>query len=112
MALAQIGREVYDADKLEAFVTAKATELLASMARDDAREANGMGRRIAAEETADQIETVVYTAIMDSGVCGVCEDRDGDEYGPEDMGQAPNPDCEGALYAGCRCAELIVYAKG
>jgi hypothetical protein len=112
VALDVIGKEgVADASALEAFVVAKAEELLKGMAREDAREANGLGRLQAAEETKDEIEAVVYTAIMDNGVCETCEAQDGDEYGPDEMGQAPNPDCEGALYAGCRCAEVIIYQK-
>jgi hypothetical protein len=112
MALSELGRGAYDADTLEAFVTLKAESLLVAMAREDAREAVGIGRLLAQEDTKGDIESVVYTAILDSNVCDVCESRDGDEYGPADMGQAPNPDCEGALYAGCRCAEIILYRKG
>jgi hypothetical protein len=112
VALEQIGRDAYDADLLEAFVVSKSEELLKTMAREDAREANGLGRLMAAEDTKADIESVMYTAIMDNGVCSVCQDQDGDEYGPDDMGKAPNPNCEGALYAGCRCAELIIYKKG
>lgn len=112
MALTQIGRGIADPVTLETFVTAAAEALLKTMARDDAREANGMGRRIAAEDTAADIESVVYTAIMDSGVCEECEALDGNEYGPDELGQAPNPNCLGALYAGCRCAEVIIYKKG
>jgi hypothetical protein len=112
MAYDQIGRDVYDPDKLEEFVRATAEQIVKQTAMSDAREANGVGRILAAEDTAGDIESVVYTAVMDNGVCDVCEGQDGDEYGPDEMGQAPNPDCEGALWAGCRCAEIIIYRKG
>lgn len=113
MAMSQLGRGIaVDSAAIEKFVVSTTEKLLEEISRDDAREANAAGRRIAAEDTANEIESVVYTAILDTNVCDSCEELDGDEYGPEEMGKAPNPDCEGALYAGCRCAELIIYKKG
>lgn len=112
MALKQLGRGLApDSETIETFVKSTVEKVLEEIAREDAREANAAGRRMAAEDTANEIESVVYTAILDTNVCESCEELDGEEYGPDEIGKAPNPDCSGAPYAGCRCAEVIIYRK-
>jgi len=117
MAMSQIGRGVDDSETLEQVVSATVEKYLIGVARGEAREGIAVGRLLAAKDTADEIESVVYSALLDTECCDVCFEADqGDPYGPEGLGSAPNPDCIGDQYSEngivCRCVELIIYQKG
>jgi phage gp29-like protein len=58
---------------------------------------------------ADEISSCIYSALLDLNTCGPCADADGAEGAtPDDIPDAPNPDCEGGDL--CRC--VIVYVFG
>jgi hypothetical protein len=66
------------------------------------------GRTDQGAAMSDQVSSVFYSAVMDSGTCGPCMARDGQEM---DMGSVdsmvPNPDCEGGDR--CRCEAVFVF---
>lgn len=99
--LSDVATEAQVASALKA-LSDKATR---SMIFQTVVEAFGLGRRLQAEDSADQIESMTYSALMDANVCDVCEALDGQE-GPVDDPelQTPNPNCLGELHGNtCRC---------
>ena len=74
-----------------------------------------LGRADQAKDMRGSIANAIYSAILDSNTCDVCESRDGDESTDIDeaAGWTPNPDCEGAAYdRECRCLTLFEYDQG
>lgn len=56
----------------------------------------------------DEIGSVFYAAVLDSGTCGPCEARDGEEIDADQVASMiPNPDCEGGDR--CRCQPVYVF---
>lgn len=112
LGISQVARGAADAETLEAVITDAAEKTLLSVAVEAAREAIAVGRFLAISDMSDEIETLVYTAILDDRVCEVCSAKDGEEYPVSEAGQAPNPDCYGEVYGNvCRCAEIAVFRK-
>lgn len=72
-------------------------------------EAFALGRKIEADEFADDIQRVQYSALLDENTCNICEDLDGTVGRLDDRRlQTPNPDCVGEKYGNtCRC--ILVY---
>jgi len=67
------------------------------------------GREDEAAERKDEWDNVQYSAILDAATCEFCEDADGMEAdNPDDLPDAPNPECEGQ--ANCRCFHVYVVA--
>ena len=111
-AIGQVARGTEDAAAIEEAAQSAAESALARASTNVARESMAVGRLFAIQDLAGEIETVVYTAILDNSVCEVCETKDGEEYGPDDAGQAPNDECLGGLGDNeCRCAEVVVFRK-
>lgn len=74
-----------------------------------------LGRSDQARDMRPLIRDAIYSALLDSNTCSVCEARDGDETTDIDeaAGWTPNPDCEGAEYGNeCRCLTLYEYDQG
>lgn len=68
------------------------------------------GRVEQGQAMADQIESVFYTAIMDTNTCGPCFAMDGAELEMETYGsQIPNPNCEGDDR--CRCEPVFIVRQ-
>ena len=68
------------------------------------------GRGDEGKRLSEEWRTVIYSAILDSGTCGTCEDADGEEADdPADLPSAPNPECAGG--ANCRCMHVYVAAS-
>ncbi len=81
-----------------------------SAASKGANEAFADGRQSGYEEYADEIASVMYSAILDSNTCGNCASADGAEgKTPEDVPSVPNPDCDGGDK--CRCVHVYVFAS-
>lgn len=68
-----------------------------------------MGRADQAKEQKQDIKEAVYSAILDSNLCPVCEAREGDSTTDIDEAETwtPNPDCDGG--SNCRCMTIFVY---
>jgi hypothetical protein len=111
-AIGQVARDAEDAATIEEAAQTAAETSLAKAAMNAARESMAVGRLFAIQDLASEIETIVYTAILDNSVCDVCEAKDGEEYGPDEAGQAPNDECLGGLGDNeCRCAEVVVFKR-
>lgn len=111
-AIGQVARGAEDATAIEEASQVAAESTLARAATNAARESMAVGRLFAIQDLAAEIESVIYTALLDNSVCENCEAMDGEEYGPEEAGKAPNDDCLGQLGGSeCRCAEVVVFRK-
>jgi uncharacterized protein YicC (UPF0701 family) len=113
-AISQIARGVEDRETLEALTTTAAEQSLVATAVETAREGIAVGRMLAIQDTENDIEAVIYTAIMDTNVCEVCMSADQTEYATlAEAADVPNPDCVGEQYGNvCRCNLIVVYKKG
>jgi hypothetical protein len=79
------------------------------IASKGANEAFADGRSDGYEEHADEIGSVIYSALLDINTCPACADADGAEGAtPEDIPGAPNPDCDGGDR--CRCVHVYVFS--
>jgi HK97 family phage portal protein len=67
------------------------------------------GRDAEIEEKADQIEYLVYSAVLDNNTCSPCGDSDGMGGQLGEIPAVPNPACEGG--AQCRCVHIPVMAQ-
>ena len=67
------------------------------------------GRDAEIEEKADQIEYLVYSAVLDNNTCSPCGDADGMGGQLGEIPAVPNPACEGR--AQCRCVHIPVMAQ-
>lgn len=67
------------------------------------------GRSDAYEQYKDEIERVIYSALLDINTCEACADADGQEGETEDdVPDVPNPDCDGGDR--CRCVHVYVFS--
>jgi hypothetical protein len=75
-------------------------------------EAFNMGRSAEADEYRDEIQTVVYTAILDENLCDPCHASDGMEvvFESEEYydNEPPNRNCAGGDR--CRCMYVFIFA--
>lgn len=72
-------------------------------------EAFAEGRADGYEEHKDEIQAVIYSALLDLNTCEACAAADGLEGAtPEDVPDVPNPDCDGGDK--CRCVHVFVFA--
>ena len=80
-----------------------------NVAAKGANEAFAFGRAEGYEEHADEISSVIYSAMLDINSCEACVDADGTEGDtPGDIDSVPNPDCDGGDK--CRCVHVFVFA--
>jgi hypothetical protein len=65
------------------------------------------GRAAEARAVREDIQTAIYSAILDERACETCADRDGEETDDIDAaeGWTPNPGCDG----GDRCRRATIY---
>lgn len=74
-----------------------------------ANEAFAEGRQDGYEEHKDEIQSVIYSALLDMNTCEACAAADGQEGAtPEDIPDVPNPDCDGGDK--CRCVHVFVFS--
>lgn len=74
-----------------------------------ANEAFADGRQEGYEEYRDEIQAVIYSALLDFNTCPNCANADGAEgRTPEDIPGVPNPDCDGGDR--CRCVHVFVFS--
>jgi hypothetical protein len=74
-----------------------------------ANEAFADGRADGYAEHADEISSVIYSALLDINTCENCAAADGEEGPtPNDITDAPNPDCDGGDR--CRCVHVFVFS--
>lgn len=72
-------------------------------------EAFAEGRADGYEEHKDEIQAVIYSALLDMNTCEACAAADGQEGAtPEDIPDVPNPDCDGGDK--CRCVHVYVFS--
>jgi phage gp29-like protein len=71
-------------------------------------EAFADGRADGYEQHAEEIASVIYSALLDVNTCENCAAADGEEGAtPDDITDAPNPDCDGGDK--CRCVHVYVF---
>jgi hypothetical protein len=93
--------------KLEEDLKESSTQYADRAASGSTNAALSLGREAEAEEWGSDIKQVVYSAVLDNGTCGICEDADGEEGASgADLPAAPNPACEGGSQ--CRCIHIYV----
>lgn len=68
----------------------------------------GKGRDAEIEQRSDEIEYLVYSAVLDNSTCRPCGEADGMGGQLGEIPDAPNPDCDGG--ANCRCLHIPVVA--
>ncbi len=79
------------------------------VASKGANEAFADGRQDGYDEHADEISSVIYSALLDINTCEQCADADGQEGDtPDDIPDVPNPDCDGGDK--CRCVHVYVFS--
>ena len=72
-------------------------------------EAFAEGRADGYEEHKDEIQSVIYSALLDMNTCEQCAAADGEEGAtPGDIADVPNPDCDGGDK--CRCVHVYVFS--
>jgi HK97 family phage portal protein len=92
----------YTADKLKEKLFGESEKWIEQLAGNTANISIQYGRDAEIENNLDQIAHCEYSAVMDANTCGPCEAADGETGAtPDDLPDAPNPDCEGG--ANCRC---------
>jgi hypothetical protein len=78
------------------------------VAAKGANEAFAEGRNAAYDEYADEIGSVIYSALLDLNTCENCAAADGAEGAtPSEIPDVPNPDCDGGDK--CRCVHVYVF---
>lgn len=108
VAVQQAAKESLDIAQLTAIAEAAANSAVMQAATSVTREGVGVGRWVAIEDASDEVEQMVYTAILDSNVCDSCAEKDNETVTDPDA--APNPDCVGAQYGNeCRCAVIVIF---
>jgi len=70
----------------------------------------GRGRDAEIEQRSDEIEYLVYSAVLDASTCNPCGEADGMGGQLGEIPDVPNPDCDGG--ANCRCLHIPVVATG
>jgi hypothetical protein len=92
----------YTVDQLLEKLTGESTKWLEQEAANAANISIQYGRDAEINNNLDQIDRCEYSAILDANTCGPCEEADGlTGATPDDLPDAPNPDCEGG--SNCRC---------
>ena len=69
----------------------------------------GQGRDAEIEQRSDEIEYLVYSAVLDNSTCRPCGESDGMGGQLGEIPDVPNPDCDGG--ANCRCLHIPVMAQ-
>jgi hypothetical protein len=96
-------------NEIQADLNGQSDKWLDNVASKGASEAFAEGRSAGYEEHADEIASVIYSAMLDINCCETCADADGEEgTTPEDIPDVPNPDCDGGDK--CRCVHVYVFS--
>lgn len=100
----------FDEPALRASLTKLSGQVTKRLAGDSVTEALNLGRDNVAQSMAEEIDHVVYSALLDSGTCSPCGDIDGDTFqlgSDEALAKAvPYVSCLGA--GRCRCVHVYV----
>ncbi len=100
----------FTVERLKALLEGESVKFLDLLAENAVNAAMQRGRGDEGKRLSEEWRTVIYSAILDSGTCGPCEDADGEEAeDPADLPAAPNPECAGG--ANCRCMHVYVAAS-
>lgn len=113
----RLQRAGWDRDEIEDALKISMGELsdadISRIASSEINEGFSLGRVTGAADVKDEIETVVYSAILDDKVCDVCEALDGKEFDitddAYDENMPPNPNCQGG--DACRCTYIYVLKQ-
>lgn len=95
-------------------VSAESMKVIREIAVPVSVEAVAVGRRELMEETADEIASVAYSAVMDAGTCAVCaewDEKTAPSWDAVERGEippTPNPECMGTAER-CRCIHVAEY---
>lgn len=110
-ALRQVKEGVVDRTALGSALTSLSDKELVATAKFSVSEAFNFGRQAEAKVEADDIDRVVYSALLDEHTCGPCSDLDGREYAFPSVEweevAPPYKNCEGQDR--CRCVGVYVY---
>lgn len=109
-ALRQIKAGVVDRVAMSAALTELSDKELVATAKFSVSESFNLGRQAQAKEMSDEIDHVIYSALMDDNTCGPCSDLDGREFKFDaewDDVAPPYKGCEGQDR--CRCVGVFVY---
>ncbi len=110
-ALRQVKEGAINRAALSGSLTTLSDKELVATAKFSVSEAMNFGRQAEAKAEADDIDRVVYSALLDENTCGPCGDQDGREY-PFPSAEweevaPPYKNCEGQDR--CRCVGVYVY---
>jgi phage gp29-like protein len=95
--------------KVEQELDEQSDKWIDGAASKGANEAFAEGRADGYQEHKDEIQAVVYSALLDLNTCENCAAADGAEgRTPDDIPDVPNPDCDGGDK--CRCVHVFVFA--
>jgi phage gp29-like protein len=94
---------------VESDLDAQSDKWIDPVASKGANEAFADGRADGYAEHADEIGSVIYSALLDINTCEACAAADGEEGAtPDDITAVPNPDCDGGDR--CRCVHVFVFS--
>jgi hypothetical protein len=97
----------YTVDKLKEKLLDESAKWLEQLAGNAVNASMRTGRDAEIDANIDEIGHCEYSAILDSSVCDVCAEADGmTGPTPDDLPDAPNPECAGG--ANCRCMIVAV----
>jgi hypothetical protein len=99
-----------DPGRLAGMTTGAPEKLLTALAGMALGAGMGEGRAATAEANKAIIEREIYTTMMDSDVCEVCDQYENEEYPVGEGPDAPNPDCLGTVDR-CRCWRVPVIVR-
>lgn len=85
------------------------TAYVTRTAAEGANWALGQGRDAEIEQRADEVEYLVYSAVLDNATCRPCGEADGMGGQLDEIPAVPNPECDGG--ANCRCLHIPVVAQ-
>jgi hypothetical protein len=110
-ALGQIRQGVVDRAALTSVLTSLSDRELQATAKFSVTESFDLGREQQAKEMSDEIDRVIYSAILDDNTCGECMEVDGKEYkfpsAEWDEVTPPYKKCSG--HERCRCVGVYVF---
>lgn len=104
VAAVQLGLPI--ADKIRTDARDGSTGYVSRAAGEATNLALAKGRDSEIAARSDEIQFLVYSAVLDSGTCQPCGDVDGKTGQKSELPSVPNPQCDGG--ASCRCVLIPV----
>lgn len=112
-ALRQVKGGIVDRAALANTLTALSDRELAATAKFSVSESFNLGRQGQAKDMEDEIDHVVWSALLDENTCPPCEAMDGKEFAfpSEEWDEVAPPykECEG--HDRCRCVGVFVFKR-